>query len=210
MKKLAFQEYQLALTQHLRAPKDTERPDGTSKKRVGIYAELVYNNLNSFLESAFPVLRQILKKKRWKQLTRNFLRDHRSHSPLFRDIPKAFLDYLATLSLAEQDLPPFTMELAHYEWLELAIDIHPQKVRWTKTRSIAKKACDKGLLKVNGKAAKASGEIKAGDLIDMKLYGFAWELKIKEVPTGNVAKKDAGDYYELLSREALATDTDLD
>lgn len=137
MKKLAFQEYQLALTQHLRAPKDTERPDGTSKKRVGIYAELVYNNLNSFLESAFPVLRQILKKKRWKQLTRNFLRDHRSHSPLFRDIPKAFLDYLATLALAEQDLPPFTLELAHYEWLELAIDIHPQKVRWTKTRNIA-------------------------------------------------------------------------
>jgi len=92
----------------------------------------------------------------------------------------------------------------------MRLDLLLNKLCLTKTRSIAKKACDNGLLKVNGKAAKASGEIKAGDLIDMKLYGFAWELKIKEVPTGNVAKKDAGDYYELLSREALATDTDLD
>jgi ribosomal 50S subunit-recycling heat shock protein len=88
----------------------------------------------------------------------------------------------------------------------MRLDLLLNKLCLTKTRSVAKKACDKGLLLVNGKAAKASQEIKADDLIYMKLYGFAWELRITQVPTGNVAKKDAGEYYELLSREALAED----
>lgn len=136
MKKLAFQDYQFALTQNLRAPKTVARPANTVPKRVSVYAELIYNNLNGFLESAFPVLRKILKKKRWKKLTRDFLRDHRSQSPLFRDIPQAFLDYLSTVDLQAAGIPPFALELAHYEWLELALDIHPQKVRWPKTVSL--------------------------------------------------------------------------
>jgi len=85
----------------------------------------------------------------------------------------------------------------------MRLDLLLNKLCLTKTRSIAKNACDKGLLLVNGKQAKASMEIKAGDLIHMKLYGFAWEFLISEIPTGNVAKKDAGQYYELLQREAL-------
>lgn len=88
----------------------------------------------------------------------------------------------------------------------MRLDLLLNKLCLTKTRSVAKKACDKGLLLVNGKQAKASQEMKAGDLIRMKLYGFAWELRITEVPIGNVAKKDAASYYELISREALAAE----
>lgn len=88
----------------------------------------------------------------------------------------------------------------------MRLDLLLNKLCLTKTRSIAKKASDKGLLLVNGKQAKASQEIKAGDLIHMKLYGFAWQFRITAIPTGNVAKKDAGDYYELISREALESE----
>lgn len=130
MKRPAFQIYQLALTAHLRSPKEVGRPASTSKKRVAIYADLVFNNLNSFLETTFPVLRAVLKKKRWKQLVRLFLRDHRSDYPLFRDIPLALLDYLATLNLGSCGLPPFTLELAHYEWLELKLDVDARRPRW--------------------------------------------------------------------------------
>ncbi|HNQ44331.1 MAG TPA: RNA-binding protein [Candidatus Cloacimonadota bacterium] len=78
------------------------------------------------------------------------------------------------------------------------------KLCLTKTRSIAKNACDKNLLSINGKLAKASSEVKTGDLICMKLYGFEHEFKILDVPTGNVAKKDAGSYYETTRRVAIS------
>lgn len=85
----------------------------------------------------------------------------------------------------------------------MRLDLLLNKLCLTRTRSVAKNACDKGLLMVNGKTAKASSEIADGDLIVMKLYGFAHEFKIISIPTGNVARKDAGNYYEMLKREAL-------
>lgn len=85
----------------------------------------------------------------------------------------------------------------------MRLDLLLNKLCLTKTRSIAKNACDKGLLMVNGKTAKASTEIKNSDMIVMKLYGFEHEFKILSVPIGNVAKKDSGTYYEMLKREPL-------
>lgn len=78
------------------------------------------------------------------------------------------------------------------------------KLCFTKTRSIAKNACDKGLVSINDKTAKAASMVQVDDIITLKLYGFAHEIKITRIPTGNVAKKDAGDYFEMLSREPLS------
>ncbi|MBW6513181.1 MAG: RNA-binding protein [Candidatus Syntrophosphaera sp.] len=87
----------------------------------------------------------------------------------------------------------------------MRIDLLLNKLCLTKTRSIAKTACDKGLVSINGKTAKASSEIRDGDIVHMKLYGFDHELRIDRVPTGNVAKKDATLYYTLLSRKEIAS-----
>lgn len=78
------------------------------------------------------------------------------------------------------------------------------KLCFTKTRSIAKNACDKGLVSVNGKTAKAAQNIQEGDIITLRLYGYAHEIKVSSIPTGNVAKKDASSYFEMLSREPLS------
>ncbi|HOH46768.1 MAG TPA: S4 domain-containing protein [Candidatus Cloacimonadota bacterium] len=86
----------------------------------------------------------------------------------------------------------------------MRIDQLLNKLCLTKTRSIAKNASDKALLTVNGKAAKASTEVKAGDLIGMKLYGFDHQIKILEIPTGNVAKANATQYYEIISKTPLS------
>jgi ribosome-associated heat shock protein Hsp15 len=85
----------------------------------------------------------------------------------------------------------------------MRIDMLLNKLCLVKTRSIAKHACDKDLVTINGKLAKASQEIKTDDLICFDLYGFRHELRITEVPLGNVAKKDSARYYELISRTAL-------
>lgn len=85
----------------------------------------------------------------------------------------------------------------------MRIDLLLSKLCLTKTRTIAKTACDKGLVALNGKTAKASAEVKDGDSIRFSLYGFHHELRIDKVPTGNVAKKDATNYYTLLSRTGI-------
>lgn len=85
----------------------------------------------------------------------------------------------------------------------MRLDLLLNKLCLTKTRSIAKNACDKGLVKVNSKPAKASEKIREGDLISLSLYGYRHEMKILTIPSGNVAKKDAGDYFEMLSREPI-------
>jgi ribosomal 50S subunit-recycling heat shock protein len=85
----------------------------------------------------------------------------------------------------------------------MRIDLLLNKLCLTKTRSIAKNACDKNLVKLNGKPAKASHEVKAGDLIVFELYGFRHEMEVVEVPLGNVAKKDCANYYKLLGKTVI-------
>lgn len=85
----------------------------------------------------------------------------------------------------------------------MRIDLLLNKLCLTKTRTIAKTACDKGLVSINGKTAKASSEIREGDLVRFKLYGFDHEIRVDRVPSGNVAKKDATEYYTLISRKEL-------
>jgi ribosomal 50S subunit-recycling heat shock protein len=85
----------------------------------------------------------------------------------------------------------------------MRIDLLLNKLCLAKTRSIAKNACDKNLVWLNGKHAKASHEVKAGDHIRLDLYGFTHQLEVVEVPTGNVAKKDCTNYYKLLGKTPI-------
>ena len=111
---------------HLRAPDRHPAPEDIEDRRMQIYRDLFINNVTSFLGNSFPVLNELLGTERWAMLVRDFYRDHQSHSPLFPDMPKEFLDYLARerdereKTDAESD-PPFLYELAHYEWVETGL-----------------------------------------------------------------------------------------
>jgi ribosomal 50S subunit-recycling heat shock protein len=85
----------------------------------------------------------------------------------------------------------------------MRVDQLLNKLCLVKTRSIAKKACDKNLVKINSKMAKASANILDGDVIEYSLYGYKNLLKIIEVPKGNVSKTNAPKFYEFLEREKL-------
>jgi len=52
---------------------------------------------------------------------RDFIASHRCTTPLFLRISEEFIAYLSALS--DGQLRPFEAELAHYEWLELAVDV---------------------------------------------------------------------------------------
>jgi len=118
----AFQEFQRELAVHLRDPRRVPRPEGTSARRVGVYRELVFNNLCGFVDACFPVCRSLLGDARWRRLCRGFLRDWPLHTPWFREVPREFVRYLNEGGVT-QPLPRWLAELAHYEWAELAVDV---------------------------------------------------------------------------------------
>ncbi len=59
---------------------------------------------------------------------RRFFIEHRCPSPLFRDIPKAFLDWMNDTAASRFPEMPFLAEFMHYEWLELAVSIAPEEI----------------------------------------------------------------------------------
>ena len=115
----AFQAFQMDFGRRCRDPRRAPRPAGVPARRMAVYEDLLFNNVTGFLDACFPVCRTLLGDMRWRRLNRAFFRDSRSRSPWFREIPLEFLRYLAG---ARQQLPPWFRELAHYEWVELAVD----------------------------------------------------------------------------------------
>jgi len=112
---------QAALAAHLRDPA-RPAPAGMAERGLAVYRELVYNNLEGLLRAGFPVLHRVLPPERWASLVRDFLREHASRSPYFLAVGEEFLAYLAVRPPAPWE-PAWLSELAHYEWVELALDI---------------------------------------------------------------------------------------
>lgn len=108
---------------HLRDPERAPAPAGIEDRRLRVYRELFFENVSSQLAGAFPVLHEILGAPRWARLVRDFYRDHHCRTPLFLEVPREFVDYLADERAAAGDDPPFLAELAHYEWVELALAV---------------------------------------------------------------------------------------
>lgn len=122
-KRSGFQDFQFEFTRHIRDPKANPRPQGVPARRMKIYNELLFNNLESFLLACFPVLRQTLGTRKWTALARDFFAEHRCHTPFFRQIPDEFIQYLQTKRGERETDPPFLRELAHYEWIELVLSV---------------------------------------------------------------------------------------
>ena len=118
-----FISRQYAFAAHIRDPDHAPAPADIEDRRMGIYRELFYNNVESFLSGTFPVLRRLLADRNWHALVRNFFAQHRSRSPLFLEIPREFLHWLKHARSARPDDLPFLYELAHYEWTELALSV---------------------------------------------------------------------------------------
>lgn len=116
-----FQAYQRSFTQHIRNPNLNPRPAGVHAKRMAIYTEIVFNNIEGTMSACFPVAKSVLSPHQWQRLIRNFLADYRASTPIFREIPQQMLLYLATLQQKSSRLPAFLAQLMHYEWVELAL-----------------------------------------------------------------------------------------
>lgn len=116
-----LQRMQYEFAANIRDPENTELPEGIEARRMKIYQELFFNNIEGFVSSSFPVIRKLYDEESWEQIIREFMQNHRSHSPLFAEIPIEFLDYLSGNGRHLLLKYPFLLELAHYEWVEVAV-----------------------------------------------------------------------------------------
>lgn len=119
----SFQDKQYALAAHIRDPEHRPAPEGVEDRRIAIYRELFFNNLRSLLGSMFPVLRKLHDDTHWGRIIRAFMRDHQAHTPYFLQLPQEFLSFLQSEYELQDDDFPFIVELAHYEYIELALSI---------------------------------------------------------------------------------------
>jgi hypothetical protein len=114
---------QRRFTAHIRDPEHAPIPDGIEDRRMAIYRDLVYSNMESFVSSNFPVIRSLYDDAAWSVLAHEFFREHRCHTPLFPEFAREFLRYLELRQQTGRGDPPFLLELAHYEWAELALSL---------------------------------------------------------------------------------------
>jgi len=118
-----LKKLQMAFAAHIRDPDNHAAPAGIEDRRMKVYRDLFFNNIQSLLAGNFPVLRSLYDDAGWRRLIRDFYAEHRCQTPLFPEVAKEFLRYLQDVRNVRPDDPGFLLELAHYEWVELALSL---------------------------------------------------------------------------------------
>ena len=82
----------------------------------------------------------------------------------------------------------------------MRIDKFLKVSRVIKRRTVANEACDAGRVTINGRPAKASAEVKEGDIVEVGFGTGKTRFQVLKV-TETVRKDEAGSMYRLLSGE---------
>ncbi|MBE7044282.1 MAG: RNA-binding S4 domain-containing protein [Ruminococcaceae bacterium] len=80
----------------------------------------------------------------------------------------------------------------------MRLDKYLKVSRLIKRRTIANEACDAGRIFANGKVAKASYDVKQGDILEIHLGERVTKVEVLEVAE-HVLKNDASQLYRVLS-----------
>ena len=79
----------------------------------------------------------------------------------------------------------------------MRLDKYLKTVRLIKRRTVANEACDAGKIVVNGKVARASYDIKPGDVIEINMGATPLKARVLSV-SEYVKKEDACTQYEII------------
>ena len=115
-----FRLTQYAFAAYIRDPEHNPAPPEVKSERMEKYRELFFNNISNCIASGFPIMKQVLDESHWLGLVQDFFARHRSTTPYFSELPEEFLAFMREERAHPKD-PPFLFELAHYEWVELAL-----------------------------------------------------------------------------------------
>lgn len=80
----------------------------------------------------------------------------------------------------------------------MRLDKYLKVSRIIKRRTVANEACDAEKIIVNGKTARASYDVKVGDIIEINMGQKTLKVRVAKV-TEYVTKDTASDLYEVIS-----------
>lgn len=79
----------------------------------------------------------------------------------------------------------------------MRLDKYLKIARIIKRRTVANEACDAGRVIVNGKVARASYDVKIGDVIEISFGARDFKARVTAVAE-TVRKEDANNLYEVI------------
>jgi S4 domain protein len=82
----------------------------------------------------------------------------------------------------------------------MRLDKYLKVSRIIKRRTVANEAAGLGRVQINGKVAKASSEVKEGDVLTLLMGGKHMRVRVLSVQE-HAAKADAASMYEVLPEE---------
>jgi len=82
-------------------------------------------------------------------------------------------------------------------FFQMRLDKYLKVSRIIKRRTVANDACDNDHVTVNGRLAKASYDVKEGDIIEIRFGGRSLKVKVVDVKE-HALKADASSMYEVI------------
>ncbi|MBR5518513.1 MAG: RNA-binding S4 domain-containing protein [Clostridia bacterium] len=79
----------------------------------------------------------------------------------------------------------------------MRLDKYLKVSRIIKRRTVANEACDQGRVSVNGRVAKASVDVKAGDVLEIRFGEKVFKAEILNVAE-HVLKNEASELYKVI------------
>ena len=79
----------------------------------------------------------------------------------------------------------------------MRLDKYLKVSRLIKRRTVDNEACDAGRVTINGRPAKASAEVKAGDVLEIRFGNRDVKVRVKDVKE-TIHKEDAAEMFEYI------------
>ncbi|MGI5309426.1 HvfC family RiPP maturation protein [Rheinheimera sp. WS51] len=124
---MKFQQIQQQFMAHIQNPEQQPGLAQIEVRRLAIYRNLFFNNVLSFVSSAYPVLCSLYTEDVWRKIVRQFFANYSCSSPYFLHVSEHFLQFLQQQYQRTESDPIFMLELAHYEWTELYLSTKCQQ-----------------------------------------------------------------------------------
>ncbi|PLX67373.1 MAG: RNA-binding protein [Denitrovibrio sp.] len=75
-----------------------------------------------------------------------------------------------------------------------------------KRRTVANEMADEGFVLLNGRPAKPSSKVKAGDVLELDMWNYYKKIELVAIPErGSVPKKDVDKYIKVLEYRTKET-----
>lgn len=89
--------------------------------RVHHYRRLIFNVVDDSLQSAFPLLNNLLPEEQWNKLVNDFFATHSCQSAQVWRMPGEFYNFIKETDLQLKIIYPHLVDMAYFEWTEVEV-----------------------------------------------------------------------------------------